>query len=253
MALLEVRNVSRYFGGLKAVVDCSLDVPERSITGLIGPNGAGKTTLFNVISGFLPATSGEILFCGEDIAGRKPNEIAERGIARTFQTPHGLAGMTVMENLVVAPLRQEGERLSSLVLAPKRIEAQEMLIGEKACLLLEFFGFLHLRGELLGNLSAGEARIVEFARQLMLEPKLLLLDEPAAGIEPTLQQRIANIIQDMREKGMTFLVVDHNLGFICGITDYIYVMDKGRIIASGPPEAVIRDKNVREVYLGDVA
>lgn len=250
MPLLEVRNVSKHFGGLKAVNNCSLAVERHQIVGLIGPNGAGKTTLFNVIAGFLAPTSGEVYFKGEKISGLEPYEICQKGVARTFQTPHGFAGMTVMENMMTAPLNQKGESFRHLLLARAEVKAQQRQFKEKALRLLAAFGMADRQHEYVGNLSAGEARVLEMARQLMLDPEILLLDEPAAGINPALQHRLADIIKDLRQNGLTFLVVDHNLGFIMGLSDYIYVMDRGSIIAQGPPEEIAHDKKVREIYLG---
>lgn len=253
MAMLDVRSIYKHFGGLQAVNDCSLKVEQHQIVGLIGPNGAGKTTLFNIIAGFLPPTKGEVWFNGKLISGLKPHQIASQGVARTFQIPHGFPRMTVMENLIAAPMGQKGESLWKIITAPGQIKEQERIFKEKALKILQSLDMLDKRNEMVGNLSAGEARILELARQLMLDPEILLLDEPAAGINPAFQSKLMETIRDIRDRGQTFLIVDHNLGFIMGLSDYIYVMDRGEIITEGTPEAVIKDRRVKEVYLGGAA
>ncbi|MCL5958217.1 MAG: ABC transporter ATP-binding protein [Chloroflexi bacterium] len=250
MSFLEVRSVCKHFGGLKAVDGCSLDVPRNSIVGLIGPNGAGKSTLFNVIAGFLPTSSGEVRFIGELLTGRTANEIAQRGVVRTFQTPHGFTGMTVMENLMVAPLFQKGENIINLVFQRGAVRKQEVEGRDKAMHLLTTIGLADRRNELVGNLNPSEARMLEFARQLLLNPRVLLLDEPAAGIDPTFQGKLTDIIREMRAQGLTLLIVDHNLSFVMNLCEHVYVMDRGRIIADGPPSEIVENKSVREVYLG---
>ncbi len=253
LALLEVRNVSKHFGGLKAVSNCSLDVPKGRIIGLIGPNGAGKTTLFNVIAGFLPQTAGEVRFCGEVISGLPAYEIARKGLVRTFQLPHGFKEMTVMENLMTAPLRQDGESIWKALLMPPSVREQEKTYKGKALYLLETINMVDRRNELVGNLSAGEARMLEFARQLMMEPELLLLDEPAAGINPALQDQLIEQILKLKDQGLTLFIIDHNLGFITSLSDHIYVMHQGQNLTDGDPDTVIHHQKVREVYLGGVA
>jgi ABC-type branched-subunit amino acid transport system ATPase component len=251
--MLECNSVSKSFGGVKAVRDCTLKVDEHAIVGLIGPNGAGKTTLFNVIAGVFPPTSGEVYFKGEKISGSSPWQIAGKGIARTFQTPHGFPLMTVMENLMVAPLEQAGDGLTRGLVGGGRVRAQETENHAKAMLLLESIGLMEYRNELVVNLSAGDARLVEMIRQLMLNPSILLLDEPAAGINPALTGHLLALLRQLRADGLTILAIDHNLGFIMELCDYIYVLAQGRVISHGTPAEIIKDPAVIQAYLGKSA
>jgi len=251
--LLDIKKVSKVFGGLKAVNDVSLQVKEKSITGLIGPNGAGKSTLFNCIAGYYPATQGEVYFKGEKISHLPANQIATRGLARTFQTSQGFAQMTVMENMMVIPKGQKGEQPWHGLINGKKVREQETEHSKKALQLLEEFGLVERRNDLIANLSAGESRIAEIARQLMLDPEVLLLDEPAAGINPALQNQLVQILLRLRMQGLTLLIVDHNLGFISSLCDYIYVLNLGQIIAEGIPQKIFKNPKVMEVYLGGTA
>ena len=183
-ALLQVRGAVKDFGGVRAVDDCSLDVMRGTITGLIGPNGAGKTTLFNLVSGAIPPTEGRIVFDGREIQGLKMHETFARGLMRTFQIPREMKGMTVLENLMVVPARQTGERLWASWLTPWRVARQEREIEARAMETLEFVRLSHLADEYAGNLSTGQKKLLELARTLMAEPKMVLLDEPAAGVNP---------------------------------------------------------------------
>ena len=251
--MLECRSVSKTFGGVKAVRECSLEVPEHAIIGLIGPNGAGKTTLFNVIAGVFPPTAGEVYFKGEKISGLPAWQIAGRGIARTFQTPHGFPQMTVMENLMVAPLEQEGDTVIKGFVQGRRVRAQERENHDKAMALLDTVGLMDYRNERVVNLSAGDARLVEMIRQLVLNPSILLLDEPAAGINPALTGRLLALLRRLRDDGLTILAIDHNLGFIMELCDSIYVLAQGRNLAQGTPDEISGDPRVIEAYLGKPA
>ena len=251
--MLECRSVSKTFGGVKAVRECSLEVPEHAIIGLIGPNGAGKTTLFNVIAGVFPPTAGEVYFKGEKISGLPAWQIAGRGIARTFQTPHGFPQMTVMENLMVAPLGQEGDTVIKGFVQGHRVRAQERENHDKAMALLDTVGLMDYRNERVVNLSAGDARLVEMIRQLVLNPSILLLDEPAAGINPALTGRLLALLRRLRDDGLTILAIDHNLGFIMELCDSIYVLAQGRNLAHGTPDEISGDPRVIEAYLGKPA
>jgi ABC-type branched-subunit amino acid transport system ATPase component len=251
--MLECKNVSKHFGGVKAVREATLEVEEHAIVGLIGPNGAGKTTLFNVIAGVFAPTAGEVYFKGEKISGLPPWQIAGRGIARTFQTPHGFPLMTVMENLLVAPLGQVGDGVSKGLWSGRKVKAQDKENHEKAMELLESIGLVEYRNELVVNLSAGDARLVEMIRQLMLNPTILLLDEPAAGINPALTGHLLALLRRLRQEGLTILAIDHNLGFIMELCDTIYVLARGQVISQGAPGVVSKDPAVIEAYLGKSA
>jgi len=251
--VLEIKNVSKHFGGLKAVSECTLTVKENSITGLIGPNGAGKTTLFNVIANVYPPTAGEVLFRGEKLSGTTTWRVPGKGVARTFQTPNGFPLLTVMESMMAAPMNQSGEKILSAFVRGPKVRAQEAAHREKAHELLRSVSMLERRNELIVNLSAGEARVVEMARQLMLDPQVLLLDEPAAGINPALQGNLLALLKRLRTEGLTLLVIDHNLGFIMQLCDYIYVLARGKLIAEGPPEEISRNPAVIEAYVGKSA
>lgn len=251
--LLDVKRVSKIFGGLTAVNDVSIKVQANSITGLIGPNGAGKSTLFNCIAGYYPATHGDVYFKEGKISHLPANKIATMGLARTFQTSQGFAQMTVMENMMVIPKDQKGENPWWGLMNGKKVKEQEKEHRNKALKLLEEFGLIDRKNDLIANLSAGEARIAEIARQFMLNPVVLLLDEPAAGINPTLQNHLVEILLKLRSQGLTLLIVDHNLGFISSLCDYIYVLNLGEVIAEGTPEEIFKNPKVIEVYLGGTA
>ena len=249
--LLEVRGLVKHFGGLRAVNGCSFQVRRGTITGLIGPNGAGKTTLFNVITGFLTPDAGQILFKGEDITGLPPHLICQRRICRTFQIPREHRGMTVLENLMLVPGGQLGERLWNPWLRPRAVRAQEEQLQRKALEVLEQVQLAHLRDEYAGNLSGGQKKLLELARVMMADPELVLLDEPGAGVNPTLIRQLVEVIRRLREqRGVTFLVIEHDMGLVMSLCDPIIVMSEGALLMEGPPEVVRTDPRVLEAYLG---
>jgi ABC-type branched-subunit amino acid transport system ATPase component len=248
--ILKVRDATKNFGGLKAVDGCSLEVGERSITGLIGPNGAGKTTLFNVVTGFLPMDRGEVHFKGEDITGFASDEIATKGLVRTFQTAAGLMRMTVLENLMVAPQDQEGEGVLRAIFKTKNQKEEQKRNKEKALEILNTLDLYEKRDEWVENLSSGEIKLLEVGRQLMASPRMLLLDEPMFGVNPGFQFRMLEYLRNLREKGLTFFIIEHNLSFIMSISDVIYVMDFGQLISRGTPEEIRKDEKVIAAYLG---
>lgn len=250
--MLECRGVSKSFGGMQAVRRCSVEVPEHSIVGLIGPNGAGKTTLFNIIAGVFPPSEGEVDFLGRTISGLPTWTIARLGVVRTFQIPHGFPRMTVLENLMASPLKQLGEGFWQGLYTGQRVRQQERANQLKAHKLLDSIGMFPRRNELVASLSAGEARMVELVRQLMLDPQVLLLDEPAAGINPALTEDLLQLLRRLRAEGATILTIDHNLSFIMELCDFIYVMHAGEIIASGLPDEIYSNEKVIEAYIGSV-
>ena len=250
-AILQVQDLVKHFGGILAVNGANFDVEERSVTALIGPNGAGKTTLFNVITGFYRAERGSVRFQGQEIIRRPPHVVARLGMVRTFQITKALARMPVIDNMMLAAPDQPGERLYNLIARPGATRSREREVRGRAEELLEVFQLSKLAHEYAGVLSGGQRKLLEFARALMAEPRMLLLDEPMAGINPTLGARLLEHIQQLRaERGMTFLFVEHDMEVVMGHSDRVIVMAEGRVIASGPPEEVRRDKRVIDAYLG---
>ncbi|OYO07241.1 branched-chain amino acid transport system permease protein [Propionibacteriaceae bacterium ES.041] len=242
-ALLEVQGVNKNFGGLKAVDDCSFTVPEGSITALIGPNGSGKTTVFNLISGTLTPDSGQILLDGDRVDNQPPWGRAHRGIGRTFQITRLFREMTVLEN-IVTPLRA----FSFGQLGRDAVSGSE---AERAMELLDFVGLARYRDAPAGSLSYGQLKLIELAQILVLDPKLILLDEPAGGINPTLIERMGDLIRALNAEGKTFLIVEHNMPFVLGLCDPIRVLAKGSVIAEGDPDQIQADPAVIDAYLGD--
>ena len=231
--------------------DCSLDIEAGSITGLIGPNGAGKTTLFNMIAGELQPTSGRILFEGQDIAGLPTHRMFHRGIVRTFQIPHEFAKMTVLENLMVVPGGQPGEHIFNNWLSPRSVAACEREVQERAEEALEFLSISHLRDEHAGNLSGGQKKLLELGRTMMTDAKLVLLDEPGAGVNPTLLAKIREMIASLRDqRGYTFCVIEHDMDLIASLCDPVIVLSEGSVLTQGKMADVRRNPAVLEAYLG---
>lgn len=245
MPLLEVRDLSKHFGGIKAVDACSLSVEKGSITALIGPNGAGKTTTFNLISGVLRPDSGSVLFKGHETTTIRPNKVARLGLSRTFQITRALAEMTVIENMAIYRLPQK----------PWDIFRRGVTPGdrERAVELLSFLGMEKLAEEPAGSLSYGQRKLMELGAVLMAEPELIMLDEPAGGVNPALLETIVDRIQALNKEGMTFLVVEHNMELVMSISNPIVVMAFGQVIATGSPEEVQNDQKVLDAYLGGAA
>jgi ABC-type branched-subunit amino acid transport system ATPase component len=238
------------FGSLRAVDGVTLSVERKTITGLIGPNGAGKTTLFGLLSGGIPPDSGQVTFDGLRIDGEPPNRIFKRGLARTFQIPRPFPKMTVLENVMLAPVAQAGEQFWNNWIRPAAVQREEHLCRERAMEVLGFTGLAAKANVLAGELSGGQQKLLELARVLMMQPKLILLDEPAAGVSPALLEVLVEKISALHRSGFTFLVVEHNMDVVMTLCRPIIVMAQGRIIFEGEAAAVRGDPNVLDAYLG---
>jgi branched-chain amino acid transport system ATP-binding protein len=249
-AQLSVRGVEKRFGGLRALDGVSFEVKPRSITGLIGPNGAGKTTLFDVVSGLQPPDAGEIRLGRHRLDRRAGHEIARLGVARTFQIPRPLARLTVLENLLLYAKDQPGERLRALVTRGKEIARQEAALTTRALAILELTDLVHLRDALAGTLSGGQKKLLELARALMGDPALILLDEPGAGVNPTLMRSLVEAIRALHARGVTFLVIEHDMDLVTELCDPVIVLAEGRRLAEGPFAEIRKDPRVLEAYLG---
>lgn len=248
--MLEVYNIHKSFGGLKALDGVDLEVEENSIVGLIGPNGSGKTTLFNTISGFYEQDQGKVLFKGESIDGLSPHQRAVKGLYRTFQISRAPAKMTVIENMLLAPKTQVGESISSTLFQPGLVIQQEENNLRKALRLLELVKLKVLGNEYAGNLSGGQKKLLALARILMTDPDLILLDEPTAGVNPTLTCELLEAIKDLQEEeGKTFFLIEHNMKVISGTCNKIYVLDFGQLIAEGTCGEIQQNEKVLQAYL----
>jgi neutral amino acid transport system ATP-binding protein len=249
--ILAADGVVKRFDGIRAVDGATMDIGEGSITALIGPNGAGKTTLFNVLTGFYSPDRGQVRFSDTPIAGRAPHTIARLGMVRTFQITKALAAMAVIDNMMLAAPDQPGERLTNVILRPRSWRRHEPEVREQAMELLEVFNLQDQADHYAGTLSGGQRKLLELARALMTRPRLLLLDEPMAGINPTLGRRLLDHMQRLRtEEGVTFLFIEHDMEVVMNHADRVIVMAEGRVIADGEPHEVRRNKAVIDAYLG---
>lgn len=249
--LLEVRDLVKDFGGLRAIDHCSFSVQEGTITGLIGPNGAGKTTMFNVITGFFRPDAGHVFLGGGDVTSLAPNELFTKGLCRTFQIPREHESMSVLENLMLVAPDQLGERFWNCWVRPGEVRRQEEEIRTRALDVLRFVDLTHVADEYAGKLSGGQKKLLELARTLMTEPKIVLLDEPAAGVNRTLMKRLSENIETLRrERGITFLLIEHDMNLVMNLCNPVIVMSEGRRLMEGRPEEVQRDPRVLEAYLG---
>lgn len=249
--ILRVTNLLKRFGGNPAVDGATFTVEEGTITALIGPNGAGKTTCFNCISGFLGLDGGTVEFAGEQIAHLSPPAIVRRGLVRTFQIPQELGSMTVLENCMIGAGAQRGERLWEPLFRPKRVAYEERDLETRAREMLRLMTLDELAYERAGNLSGGQKKLLELARALIARPKMVLLDEPAAGVNPTLALQLVDHIRRLqRELSVTFLIIEHNMEVVTRLADTVVVMSAGRVLTEGVPSAVVADPAVQDAYLG---
>ena len=249
--ILQIAALSKSFGGVLAVNNCNLSVREGTITGLIGPNGAGKTTLFNLITGAEKPTAGRILFHGRRIDGLPPHRVFHEGIVRTFQIPRELKTMTLLENLMLVPANQVGERIWNPLLFSGRVSRQERLHFDKAMEVLEFVELSHLCDEFASHLSGGQKKLLELARTLMCDPKLILLDEPGAGVNRVLMQKLVGKIEVLcQELGITIFLIEHDMDLVTRLCNPVIVMSEGRYLAEGTPDEVKKDQRVLDAYLG---
>jgi len=250
-ALLEVRGVSKAFAGIRAVDDASLVVEVGSITALIGPNGAGKSTLFNCISGFVRADAGRIELSGQRIDRRPPHRIVRAGLGRTFQTARALTRMTVLDNVRLAAPAHPGERLWGAVARRAASRRRELEVTEQAHELLRLVRLDGHANALSGTLSGGQRKLLDLARILMAAPRLILLDEPVAGVAPALREELlAHVLGLRADRGLSFLIVEHDLGFVMQASDRVVVMNEGRVLVEGTPDEVRNDERVIDAYLG---
>ncbi|EMA65652.1 ABC transporter ATP-binding protein [Halorubrum kocurii] len=250
---LRVEGLVKRFGGVTAVDGASFEVEEGSLTGLIGPNGAGKSTTFNCITGVHEPAAGSVYFKGEDVTGLEPFRMARKGLVRTFQIARELEEMTVLENLMLAPKGQIGESAIRAVTPGLRGEVveQEEAIRERAWETLDFFEIDHLATEHAGNLSGGQRKLLEMARALMTDPEVVLLDEPLAGVNPTLEEKLLDRIHQLRGDGYTFLLVEHDMDVIMNNCEHVIVMHQGSVLAEGTGDEIRNNEQVIEAYLGE--
>ncbi|MEE9389487.1 MAG: ABC transporter ATP-binding protein [Paracoccaceae bacterium] len=249
--MITVENLHKHFGGFHAVDGSTLEIKEGSITGLIGPNGAGKTTLFNVIAGVLKPTSGRVLMAGQDITGMAPHELFAKGLLRTFQIAHEFSSMTVRENLMMVPANQSGEALMNTWFSRARIRAEEKALADKAEEVLEFLTIDHLADEKAGNLSGGQKKLLELGRTMMVDAKIVFLDEVGAGVNRTLLNTIGDAILRLnKERGYTFCVIEHDMDFIGRLCDPVICMAEGKVLAQGTIDEIKSNEQVIEAYLG---
>ncbi len=249
--MIRVEDLHKHFGGFRAVDGATLQIEEGSITGLIGPNGAGKTTLFNVIAGVLEPNSGKVTMAGEDITGLPPHELFAKGLLRTFQIAHEFSSMTVRENLMMVPGGQSGETLWNAWFARRGVAEEERALLKKADEVLEFLTIDHLKDERAGNLSGGQKKLLELGRTMMVDARIVFLDEVGAGVNRTLLRTIGDAILRLNEeRGYTFVVIEHDMDFIGRICDPVICMAEGHVLAEGTLEEIKANEHVIEAYLG---
>ena len=249
--LIKVENLVKTFGGLVALNDCSLEIKDKAITGIIGPNGSGKTTLFNVITGNLKPDTGKVFYNGIEITNEESHDLFHLGVLRTFQIAHEFSNMTVIENLMVVPGNQKGEKLLYSLMNSQKIKKEDELIKDKAMEVLKFLKIEHLKNERAGNLSGGQKKLLELGRTMMVDAKLVLLDEVGAGVNRTLLKDLGTAILRLnKEKGYTFCMIEHDMDFISRMCDPVIVMADGSVLFEGTSDEVKTNEKVIESYLG---
>jgi branched-chain amino acid transport system ATP-binding protein len=248
--LLGIEGLTKHFGGVAALNDCSLALAAGRVTGIIGPNGAGKTTLLNIVSGLVKPDSGSVAFDGRDITALPMHQVASIGLVRTFQIVRELGGLTVFENMLLSAPRQSGERVAGALFARRTVKEQEREIAIKARSILDRLGLWHLADQSAAALSGGQKKLLELARVLLLDPKLILLDEPAAGVAPPLLKTIIAIIRELNDEGISFGIVEHDMHLISEVCHDVHVLAEGRALVSGSFTEVTSDKRVIDAYLG---
>lgn len=249
--MIEVHNVSKHFGGIKAVDSVNLKIKKGSITGLIGPNGAGKTTLFNIIAGVYKPTSGKIFLDKQNITNLEPHQLFKKGLLRTFQISQEFSSLTVIENLMMVPDNQSGEKIFNTWFKKKKVLQEEKKIKNKAQDILDFLQLSHLSNEYAGNLSGGQKKLLELGRTMMVKPKIVFLDEVGAGVNKTLLKKISSSILKLnKEFEFTFCMIEHDMDLITELCNPIIVMSEGKILAEGEAKEIINNDTVIEAYLG---
>lgn len=251
MDTLVTKKLSKHFGGIKAVDGVSISVKKKTITALIGPNGSGKTTLFNLISGFYGPDEGKVFFLDKDVTNLKSYQIANKGLVRTFQLVRIFRNLSVIENMLVAPKRNYGDSFIKSIINFKKSIKEEKESYNYAIELLDLLELSHMKDEYAGNLSGGQLKLLSIGMALMRDPEILLLDEPVAGVNPTLANKIFDILINCRDNfNKTFFIIEHNMDVVLDFSDLIYVMNRGKIIAEGPPKAIFSNRGVIDAYLG---
>jgi branched-chain amino acid transport system ATP-binding protein len=249
--MISVHDMHKHFGGFRAVNGASIEIAKGSITGLVGPNGAGKSTLFNVIAGVYQPTSGKVIMDGEDITGLPPHDLFHKGLLRTFQIAHEFSSMTVRENLMMVPAAQSGETLWNTWFHRARIRDEEQALAKKADEVLDFLTISHLTHEKAGNLSGGQKKLLELGRTMMVDAKIVFLDEVGAGVNRTLLNTIGDaIVRLNKERGYTFCVIEHDMDFIGRLCNPVIVMAEGKVLAQGTADSIMKNEAVIEAYLG---
>lgn len=251
VAMMSIRGISKSFGGIRAVNNASFEIDKGTITALIGPNGAGKTTLFNIVAGFLRPDAGQVILNGQDVTGLPPHRLFARGLMRTFQIPAAFERMTLLDNLMVVPAGQSGENVLRSWFLWGRVTSEEVHVRQKAKEVLDFLGLTHVAGEYAGNLSGGQKKLLELGRTMMSDPDIVLLDEPGAGVNPTLMVKLADDIRRLNEeRGYTFCIIDHDMDLVAKLCHPIVVMAEGAVLAQGSMEDIRKNQEVLDAYLG---